>query len=201
MAKCFEDEYLLVILAHGDIASNELFYHISNFKCCYQKYRKRYLKRLKEIKSNNEQNSEDWLKIYSLNKIIYFIKHKENENSGTVFEVKLLENIYIDILKFHNICEESHVTRFSKVLKDKLPGLEIRNVGKKVTAFFTSTADALISELIPDCFDFYQSLLKVVLPLRKMMASTSNTSKNSFVENFQEESTPVHLLALVSMIN
>ena len=30
-----------------------------------------------------------------------------------------------------------------------------------------------------------------------MMESTSNTSKNSFVENFQEESTPVHLLSMV----
>ena len=100
MTKCLEDEYLLVMLAHGDIASNELFYHKPNVKCCYQKYRKRYLKRLKEIKFNNDQNSEDWLKIYSLNKTIYFIKHKENEIPGTVFEVKLLENIYIDILRF-----------------------------------------------------------------------------------------------------
>ena len=34
-----------------------------------------------------------------------------------------------------------------------------------------------------------------------MMASTSNTFKNSFVENFQEESSPpVHLLTLVSML-
>ena len=45
MAKCLEEEYLLVILAHGDIASNELFYHKPIVKCCYQKYRKRYLKR------------------------------------------------------------------------------------------------------------------------------------------------------------
>ena len=33
-----------------------------------------------------------------------------------------------------------------------------------------------------------------------MMTSTSNTLKNSFVENFQEESTPVHLLTLVRML-
>ena len=135
-----------------------------------------------------------------MNKSIYFIKHKENENPGTVFEVKLLENIYIDLLKFHIICVESHVTRFSKILKENIPGLEIRNVGKKVIAFFTSTADALISELIPNCSDFYQSLLEVVLLLQKMMAPTSNTFKNSFVENLQQESTPVHLLTHVSML-
>ena len=55
-----------------------------------KKNRKRYLKRLKKIKSNNKHNSEDWLKIYSLKKIIYFIKHKESENPGTIFEVHLL---------------------------------------------------------------------------------------------------------------
>lgn len=60
----------------------------------------------------------------------------------------------------------------------------------------------MISDLIPDYSDFYQSLLllEVVLPLRKMMASTSNVIKNSFVENFQEESTPVHLFTLLSML-
>ena len=58
----------------SDIAWNELFYHEPNVK---QKYRKTHLKRLKEIKSNNEQNSKGWFKTYSLNKIIYFTKHKE----------------------------------------------------------------------------------------------------------------------------
>ena len=37
MAKCLEDEYLLVILAHRDIASNELFYYKPDVKHCYQK--------------------------------------------------------------------------------------------------------------------------------------------------------------------
>ena len=45
--KCLDLEYLLVILAHGDIASNELFYHKSNAKCYYQKYKKWYLTGLK----------------------------------------------------------------------------------------------------------------------------------------------------------
>lgn len=44
MAKCLEEDYLLVILAHGDMVLNELFYLKPNVKGCYQKYRKRYLK-------------------------------------------------------------------------------------------------------------------------------------------------------------
>lgn len=69
--QCLEDEYLVFILAHGGIALNELFNPNRNVKFCYQKYRKRYIKNPKKIKSKNDQNSEDWLKIYSLNKIIF----------------------------------------------------------------------------------------------------------------------------------
>ena len=88
------------------------------------------LKKTKWNKINYEQNSEDWLKTYSWNKIIYFMKYKENKNPGTVFEVKLLKKNY---KIFHNIYVESHVTRFSKVIKESIPGLEICNVGKKAT--------------------------------------------------------------------
>ena len=125
-----------------------------------------------------------------MNKIIYFIEHKEKENSETVSEEKSLENIYIDILKFHNIYVESYVTRS---LKHRIPGMEIRNDDKKVTAFFTSTADVLISESITDCSDFYQSILEVVQPFQKMMTARSNTFKNSSVEKFQEKSLRVQL--------
>ena len=38
-------------MIYGDITLNELFYQKSNVKCCYQKCRKKYLKRLNEIKS------------------------------------------------------------------------------------------------------------------------------------------------------
>lgn len=53
------------------------------------------------------------------------MKYKENKNPGIVFEVKLLENSYNDILKFHNIYVENHVTRSLKLLKAR------GNVNKK----------------------------------------------------------------------
>ena len=40
MAKYLEDEYLLVILSHGEIASNELVYHKPSVKYCYQNKKK-----------------------------------------------------------------------------------------------------------------------------------------------------------------
>ena len=93
MAKVLEDENLLIQLSHRDVASNEMFYHKSNIKCCYQKYRKQYFKELKEKNIDEEKNSlEKWYKIHSLNKVIHNIKQTENENPGYVFEVKQLEN-------------------------------------------------------------------------------------------------------------
>ena len=54
MAKVLEDESLLIQLSHGDVASNEMFYHKFNFKCCYQKYRKQYFQKLKEKNIDEE---------------------------------------------------------------------------------------------------------------------------------------------------
>ena len=76
MAKVLEDENLLIQLSHGDVASNEMFYHKSNIKC-YQKYRKQYFKKLKEKNVDEEENSvEKWYKIHSLNKVIHNKKQR-----------------------------------------------------------------------------------------------------------------------------
>ena len=55
MAKVLEDESLLIQLSHGDVASNEMFYHKFNIKCCYQKYRKQYFQKLKEKNIDEEK--------------------------------------------------------------------------------------------------------------------------------------------------
>ena len=44
MVKCLGEDYLLVILAHGGMVLNELFYLKPNVKGCHEKYRKRYIK-------------------------------------------------------------------------------------------------------------------------------------------------------------
>ena len=46
--------------------------------------------------------------------------------------------------------------RFAGLLKERISGLDIRNVGEKVTTFFNSKADALISESTKDSTSFYQ---------------------------------------------
>ena len=121
----------LIQLSHGDV---EMLHHKSNIKCCYQKYRKQYFKKLKEKNIDEEKNSlEKWYKIHSLNKVIHNIKHTENENPGYVFEVKQLENKCVEILNSYGYNIDSRVSRFGDMLKQKLPVVELRNIGKKLT--------------------------------------------------------------------
>ena len=108
-----------------------------------------------------------------MNKGLRRIKQTENKNPGRVFEVKQLENAYIEILKSYGSLIESRVPRFGDVLKEKLPGIELQ-IGKKLTLYFESTADTLINESTNDSNSFYETLLKTALPLRRMMAKTSN---------------------------
>ena len=109
-----------------------------------------------------------WFKIHSLNKvIIHYIKQTENDNPFCIYEVKQLENTYIEILKSSGYFIESHVYRFGDMLKEKLPRIELRNVGKKLTLCFKSTGDTLINKSVNDSNDFYQTLLEAALPLRK----------------------------------
>ena len=58
------------------------------------------------------------------------------------------------------------------MLKEKLTGIELRNVGKKLTLFFKSTVNALTNESVHDSNNFYQTLLKTALPF------TTNDGKN-----------------------
>ena len=140
MAKVLQDENLLIQILHGDVASNEMYYHKSSIKCSYQKYTKPYIKKLKEKNKDDEKTSEErWFKIHSLNIVIHHIKQTENEIPGHTFEVKELENTSIEILKSYGYFIESHVSIFEDMLKEKFPGIELLNVGKKLTLYFKST--------------------------------------------------------------
>ena len=79
------------------------------------------------------------------------------------------------------------------MLKQKLPGVELRNIGKKLTLFFK--ADALINDAIYDSNDYYQTLLDTVLPLQH-----DNLDDNIITNIEQVNSIPIHLFTLVSML-
>ena len=143
-----------------------MYYHKSNIKFCYKKYRKRHIKKLKEKDNDDEKiSAEIWFKIHSLNKVIHHINQTENENPGCISEVKQLENTYVEILKSYGYFIESHVSRSADMLKEKWPGIELWNTGKKLTLYFKSTARALINESVNDSKDFYYTFLETAMIL------------------------------------
>ena len=86
-------------------------------------------------------------------------------------------------------------------MKEKLPGIKWRNVGKKLMLYFKSTADTLINESVNESNDFYQTLLETALPLRQMMAKTSSNLDDDTINNIElVNSVPIQLLTLVSML-
>ena len=137
MAKILQDENLLIQISQGDVASNEMYYHKSSIKCCYQKHSKRYIKTLKEKEKDDEKTAvRRWLKIHSLSKVSHHRKQTENKNTGRIFEVKQLENTYTEILKSYGYFIESHASRFGDMSKEILPGIGLQNVGKKTHSVF-----------------------------------------------------------------
>ena len=93
----------------------------------------------KKTKTMKKTSEERWFKIHLLNIVIHHIKQTENEIPGHTFEVKELENTSIEILKSYGYFIESHVSIFEDMLKEKFPGIELLNVGKKLTLYFKST--------------------------------------------------------------
>ena len=123
-----ENDGLLQGLNCGGIASNKMFYHKANIKCCYQNFRLQYALELnsRDIKACIE---EEWIKSAAFNKISYYLICRENENLGSAFLEKQLEELYQEIISSFNIVTtESHVSRFADSLVAAFNNLEKRSV-------------------------------------------------------------------------
>ena len=59
-----------------------------------------------------------------------------------------------------------HVSRFANMLKENIPQLEARNIGKVFTVYLNLTGDALIADSAKDSKEPYQSMPNSTQPLR-----------------------------------
>ena len=172
MASFLGDSNLLISLSGGDVASNELYYH----KKCYVSFRDKY--NSKKAKENSGRNSSDSvLQAVSQAKVIEFMYQTESECPGTMFQVKSLEEKYINLLKCHNIQCESNVTRFADTLLSLIDGLEKRIINNKVMVYFGTIVDNFLSEHVIQPSMYLKSLRHVVNCTRKSM-------RMSFLNNF-----------------
>ena len=92
MATVIKNEHILRSVSHGDVSSNELFYHTP----CLTKYTNQYNSFLST--NNIDSASDTWIKELALNKIILYIRDAELASSGTVFMVSELEAMYVEAM-------------------------------------------------------------------------------------------------------
>ena len=126
---------------------------------------------------------ERWFKIHSLNKVINHIKRTENENPGPIFEVKQLENTYVEILKSYGYFIESQIWRYAE---RKITRKRVAKCRQKLTLCFKPTTYALINQSVNDSNDMYQTLLETALPLQQMMAKTSSNLDDDTMNNIDQ---------------
>ena len=132
MVAVIGDDKLLRILSQGDVTANEIYYHSYDVKHCLQDFHYHYSKRQKQINSHNDQQPEiDWNKMSALNKVFFHMCDVEQREPKSVFVVKEMEDLYIDLLQCHNIHIQSHVYRFADLLLSRSEELEKPNIGKK----------------------------------------------------------------------
>ena len=127
-----EKNHILRSLSHGDVSSNELFYHTP----CLTKYTNQYNSFLST--NNIDSTNDTSIKELVLNKIILYIKVTELAGPGTGFMVGELEAIYVEMLDGHGIAWSNHVSRFAELLLSRVPVLFKGCSGNKLSVFFDS---------------------------------------------------------------
>ena len=130
MAAVIKDEYILPLLSHGDVSSNELFYHTSSLT----KYTNQYNSFLST--NNIDPTNDTWIKELVRNKIILYIRDTELASAGTVFMVGELEAMSVAMLDGHGIVWSTNVSRFSELLLARVSSVTQRVVRQQVERVF-----------------------------------------------------------------
>ena len=76
------------------------------------------------------KDDKDWLKSCAIDQVYFYMHETDMQTKSSVFKVKDLENMYIDLLQCHNIIIASHVSRFSEDLITRYEALEKGKVKK-----------------------------------------------------------------------
>ena len=132
MAAVSIHEHILRSVSHGDVSSNELFYHHH----CITKYTNQYNSFLST--NNIDPTNDTRIKELVLNKNIIYIRDTELAGPGTVFMVGELEAIYVEMFDSHGIAWSTHVSRFAELLLSRVPVLLKGLPGNKLSVFFDS---------------------------------------------------------------
>ena len=195
MALTLNHEGILRRLSSGDVASNELFYHMN----CLNKYRNKYNSAVKKSsKGHIEVEDADSEKRIALKKVIFYLKDTETACPGTLFSVADLEDMYANFLISDTIVHKKHSTRFADLLVNEVSGLKKKTDKKAVNVFFDSaTTGTGTSEET-----YFDSLIRVIEPVRNAMHKLCKINSRSLTvdKKGQISSVPIELLTLINLL-
>ena len=123
MAAKVGNSSLLNLLAQGDLASNEIYYH----RRCYSDM-VRYCEKLEKDESIM---GVKWKKAAIFDSIVSHNLDAEAENPGSTFAARKLNAMYVEQLQIHGIQEKVNTTRFTERLVKRLPELHMETINNK----------------------------------------------------------------------
>ena len=106
MAAVIKHQHILRLLSHGDVSSNQLFYHTPSLTKSTNQYNSLLRK------NNIDSINDTWIKELFLNKIILCIRDTELAGPGSVFMVGELKAVYVEMLDGHGIVWSTHISGF-----------------------------------------------------------------------------------------
>ena len=145
-------------------------------------------------KSSSMHDTE--CKQIALKKVIFYLKDSKMSNSGNLYPVMELETMYSDLLKFDSIHHNSHTTIFADLLVNYVPVLDKKTANERVSVFFDTAAIGLNTS----SETYFDSLVRVIGPVRKTMHRKCQEHSSSLNVDLQSQLDPVPI-ELVQLIN
>ena len=189
-----DNSRLLALLSTGDLTANEILYHASCYKTMQYESEK-----FKRNRNSTDQNAE-WTKAEAVDRVVsHIIEHEEN-NPGSVYVVKDINQKYIGYLSELGISEQPNTTRFTEKILHALPNLCTKIINKKSVVLFSDTVSSLVKDYTESPDEFFIALRKIVLPIQKEIFKQKNSFTDDLNLNKQNESIPKRLVFLTNTL-
>ena len=192
MAANVGNSSLLNLLAQGDLASNEIYYH----RHCYNDM----VRNCEKLETDESIMDVKWKKAALFDSIVSHTLDAEAENPGSSFAAREFNSMYAEQFQIHGIQEKVNTTRFTERVVKSLPELYIGTIDDKTRLVFKRKVKELIGEHVKCPDNFLFSVRSVLSPVRKKMADQRNELDGSFDNSSQFTSTPKSFLYLISTL-
>ena len=189
---------VLTTVSTGDVTANEIYYH----KNCFMWFNNKYSAAIKQETATSDNPSENFFQELHFRKIILFVKEQCNTHEKFSFVAAELQSMYNELIKSDKISVSPHVSLFTECLLDAFPEFKLQKFDRKNTITYSQEVDHLVKDKLKEInqSSLAKELLKVALPIPKQMSKVTNFFHGNSPINCQQESIPLSLLSLCSLL-